>query len=56
MFELDTTGKETLLYSFTGGSDEASPWAGLIPDSSNNLYGTAVGGEQGFGVVLKVTP
>jgi uncharacterized repeat protein (TIGR03803 family) len=44
VFELDTTGKETVLYSFTGGSDGASPYAGLIRDSSNNLYGTAVGG------------
>jgi uncharacterized repeat protein (TIGR03803 family) len=56
VFELDTTGKETVLYSFTGGSDGASPYAGLIRDSSNNLYGTAVGGGRGFGVVFKVTP
>jgi uncharacterized repeat protein (TIGR03803 family) len=56
VFELDTTGKETVLYSFTGGSDGASPYAGLTRDSSNNLYGTAVGGGRGFGVVFKVTP
>jgi len=28
----------------------------LIRYSSNNLFGTAVGGGQGFGVVFKVTP
>lgn len=56
VFELDTTGKETVLYSFTGGSDGSAPYAGLIRDSSNNLFGTAVGGGQGFGVVFKVTP
>ncbi len=56
VFELDTTGKETVLHNFTGGSDGASPYAGLIRDSSNNLYGTASGGGQGFGVVFKLTP
>ena len=62
VFELDTTGKETLLHSFTGGPDGAAPYAGLYRDSSNNLYGTAVGGGSigclggGCGVVFKVTP
>lgn len=31
--------KETTLYSFTGGSDGGSPTAGVIVDSSGNLYG-----------------
>ena len=56
VFKVDTTGKETVLYSFTGGSDGSAPYAGLIRDSSNNLYGTTVGGGQGFGVVFKLTP
>jgi uncharacterized repeat protein (TIGR03803 family) len=62
VFELDTTGKETVLYSFTGGSDGSFPAAGMIRDSSNNLYGTDVSGGspgcggQGCGVVFKVTP
>ena len=62
VFKLDTTGKETLLHSFTGGPDGAAPYAGLYRDSANNLYGTAVGGGSigclggGCGVVFKVTP
>lgn len=45
VFKLDTTGHETLLYSFTGeNGDGANPYAGLIIDSAGNLYGTTVGG------------
>ena len=44
----------TVLHSFTGGSDGASPQAGLIL-SSNTLYGTAnVGGNKGNGTVFAV--
>ena len=47
---------ETPLYSFTGGTDGAYPGAGLIMDSSGNLYGTTVGGgASGYGTVFKVT-
>jgi len=31
---------ETVLYSFTGGSDGRYPYGGLVADSSGNLYGT----------------
>jgi len=44
VFKMDKTGKETLLYSFTGGSDGAAPAAGLVMDRKGNLYGTTVGG------------
>jgi uncharacterized repeat protein (TIGR03803 family) len=59
VFELDKTGKETVLYSFTGGSDGASPWAGLVLDAAGNLYGTAQGGGSsdcngGCGVLFEV--
>ena len=42
---LDSTGKwnETVLYSFTGGSDGADPLAGLVFDAAGNLYGTTGG-------------
>ncbi|MGA3042244.1 MAG: choice-of-anchor tandem repeat GloVer-containing protein [Bryobacteraceae bacterium] len=47
---------ETVLYRFTGGSDGAMPWAGLILDDAGNLYGaTTFGGEScGCGVVFKL--
>jgi uncharacterized repeat protein (TIGR03803 family) len=55
VFKLDTTGNETVLYSFTGGDDGANPYAGLIRDGAGNLYGTAVyGGALGEGVVFKL--
>ena len=64
VFKLDTTGRETVLYSFTGGSDGANPIASLIQDSAGNLYGTASAGGifdgacvgLGCGVVFKLQP
>jgi uncharacterized repeat protein (TIGR03803 family) len=47
----------SVLYSFTGAADGATPWAPLIQDGAGNLYGTtSVGGDSNFGVVFKVTP
>jgi uncharacterized repeat protein (TIGR03803 family) len=40
VFKIDATGKETLLYSFTGQADGAWPSAGLVLDTAGNLYGT----------------
>jgi uncharacterized repeat protein (TIGR03803 family) len=55
VFKLDTSGKETVLHSFTGGIDGAYPAGGVILDSKGNLYGTAAaGGTAGAGVVFKV--
>jgi uncharacterized repeat protein (TIGR03803 family) len=34
----------TLLYSFTGGADGATPYGDLIMDAAGNLYGTTYGG------------
>jgi uncharacterized repeat protein (TIGR03803 family) len=55
-----TTGgawTETVLYSFTNGSDGGQPDGALIADASGALYGTApYGGASGNGVVFKLTP
>jgi uncharacterized repeat protein (TIGR03803 family) len=53
----DSTGF-TNLHSFTGGSDGANPYAGLIL-SGNTLYGTTSGGffstaQSGFGTVFAI--
>jgi uncharacterized repeat protein (TIGR03803 family) len=67
VFELDSSGHETVLYSFcsTGGvqcTDGGMPLGGLVLDSAGNLYGTAsFGGANvlisgsGVGVVFRVT-
>jgi uncharacterized repeat protein (TIGR03803 family) len=47
VFMLDTTGKETVLYSFTGNPDGAFPYAGLITDSAGDLFGTTYNGGSG---------
>jgi uncharacterized repeat protein (TIGR03803 family) len=57
VWELGTSGQETVLYSFTGGSDGGDPFAGVIRDSAGNLYGTTRdGGAKGAGVVFKLVP
>ena len=49
---------EKPIYSFTGGSDGAVPYGGLIFDQSGNLYGTTIsGGINGeSGTVFELTP
>jgi uncharacterized repeat protein (TIGR03803 family) len=55
VFKVDTTGKETVLYSFTGGADGESPFAALLRDAAGNLYGTTVlGGAFTLGTVFKL--
>ena len=51
---------ETVLYSFTGGSDGGSPQGTLVADAAGNLYGTASAGgapqcSGGCGVVFELT-
>lgn len=56
VFKLTASGTETVLYSFTGGSDGATPIAALIMDSAGNLYGTTQkGGASGNGTVFKIS-
>jgi uncharacterized repeat protein (TIGR03803 family) len=52
-----TTWTETVLHSFVGGTDGASPYAGLIADERGALYGTTSGGgTANWGTVFKLTP
>jgi uncharacterized repeat protein (TIGR03803 family) len=54
IFKLDTTGKETELYSFEGQPDGSGP-TGLVRDSAGNLYGTTYrGGAHNLGTVFKL--
>src|SRR6202043_960545 len=57
VFKLETAGTETVLYSFTGGTDGGYPSAALIRDAASNLYGTTNGGgASNQGTVFKVDP
>ena len=55
VFKVDTSNHETVLYSFTNGSDGERPLAGLLRDAAGNLYGTAsLGGDFGGGIVFMI--
>ena len=57
VFKVDPMGHQSVLYSFMFGTDGGFPLAGVILDSSGNLYGTASGGGDPTadgGVVFKV--
>jgi len=63
VYRISTSGVFTSLYSFTGGTDGASPFAGVIEGSDGNFYGvTASGGAvnaagfTGYGTIFKMTP
>jgi uncharacterized repeat protein (TIGR03803 family) len=56
IYKLSPDGKKTMLHSFAGGNDGASP-AGLLLGRHGILYGFASkGGAQGSGVVFRLTP
>ena len=60
LFEIDSTGKETVLYRFTGGSDGDSPGEQIALDAEGKIYGTANNGGNpacqngGCGTVFKL--
>ena len=56
VYSVDIAGKETVLHTFTGTPDGASPFAGLLRDAKGHLYGTtAYGGSAGAGTVFHLT-
>jgi len=62
VYEVDSSGSEALLYSFSGGSDGAQPDSILLLDAQGNLYGTTQNGGNdqcggtGCGVVFELSP
>jgi len=56
IFSITTGGTESVLHSFSGGSDGASPVAGLV-DLNGTLYGTtSTDGAYGAGTVFSISP
>ena len=54
VFKVDVSGKETVLYSFTGAPDGAVPQAALIRDAAGTFYGTTQnGGASGHGAIFR---
>ncbi|MEO8660633.1 MAG: choice-of-anchor tandem repeat GloVer-containing protein, partial [Bryobacteraceae bacterium] len=54
VYKVDATGREAVLYSFTGGADGSHPNAGVIADAAGNLYGTTSGAAGNLGTVYKL--
>jgi uncharacterized repeat protein (TIGR03803 family) len=52
------TWKETILHPFESAEDGSQPGAGLLLDSSGNLFGTTYhgGSRYGYGTVYEITP
>ena len=57
VFKFSPAGEFTTLYSFSGGTDGADPWGGLVQARDGNLYGTTqYGGTYGDGTVFRIAP
>jgi uncharacterized repeat protein (TIGR03803 family) len=63
VFKVTPDGTESVLHSFSGGTDGYLPEAGLIMDKAGNLYGTTYNGggaracpNSGCGTVFKLAP
>jgi uncharacterized repeat protein (TIGR03803 family) len=57
VFQITPAGVLTVIYSFTGGSDGATPRGALVQGANGNFYGTAeYGGTNGDGTIFEITP
>lgn len=56
IFQLTSSGTESVLYSFNSGSSGNYPNGGLIMDPSGNFYGTTFDGGGGQGTVFQLAP
>ena len=55
VYQIDKSGNETVLYTFTGGADGNEPNTGVILGPGGKLYGTtAFGGRTNAGVVFEI--
>ena len=55
VFKVTKSGKETVLYTFSGATDGGAPIARLALDKAGDLYGTTTaGGADGNGAVFKL--
>ncbi len=54
IYKIAPSGAETVLYSFTNGSDGAYPSSGLVRDKAANLYGTT--DSEYYDTVFRLTP
>jgi uncharacterized repeat protein (TIGR03803 family) len=54
VFEVAPNGTETVLYSFTGGADGATPQAGLLKVGANFYSVTSARGAHGYGTVFEL--
>jgi uncharacterized repeat protein (TIGR03803 family) len=55
IYQITTSGQETVVYSFTGKTDGANPQAALVEAADGNLYGTTSsgGGASGGGTIFQ---
>ena len=56
VYKIDTTGVETVLFTFSAFESGSNPASPLIQDQSGNLVGIADEGPGGAGVVYKLSP
>jgi uncharacterized repeat protein (TIGR03803 family) len=55
VLEVSSKGTESVLHTFTGGSDGATPYGKLLRTAGGALYGTTMaGGASGAGTVFKI--
>jgi len=58
IYKVDSSGNETVVYSFTGGKDGSTPYGRLYVNSTGAVFGTTLfgGNSNNDGVVFKITP
>ncbi len=54
VYELNSSGTETVLHTFSGSSDGSLPVTPMIQDQAGNLYGTTFEDGSAYGNVFKI--